>query len=295
MTNQLVSVCDAIPFIQFNVQLKLHDEVNLGKTPGSTLHGGLGWALKEVGGTYYQALMARIDQKGNALPAQCFIKLNRSTKQTLNFTISLISDAVTYAPQLLQAIIHWQYLGVGEQRTKFELVQIKQQLQNQWFDIYQQASELALKIGPPDQLSSLLHHPIAQSGQQLRILVNTNSLFSIKPEGKLLTAPPTLQQFLASIAHRLSLLNSEENQKITIPAYALQQAINSKWQPRAMHRNSSRQGRGSLLGHQGQWHYKINAEDYAWFKLAELIQIGKKTTFGFGDVSCIPAIIAPCQ
>ncbi len=276
--------------------LKLHVTIAFEKTgtlpdfKGSMLHGWFGHALKGGGGNAYNVLF------GNHAPNQpkpyviCPSNDHKADYQKgelYSFEITLLGDSVVLADKLITAVRYGEKLGLGYQRLPFKVVSI--------------ASNTPLGLKPglhicnlQDWLSDLRSYP--EQTQEMAVQMITP--MRCKYKGCIIKEPVNdLNFWVTQVLRRLTQLTKfwvNDSQTLLDNVYAQQLPIHVET--------------GEAFGYYEDWQrYSLKQKEQLPFggvkgqvsfygmlglapillKIAELIHIGGKTTFGLGKIKLI--------
>ncbi len=296
---QLLNAISTFPFCKFRITCQFEEHVQLPSYKGSTFHGGFGWALKQTSEVLYHEIFEAKNAQGHTLMKPFVLTpplaatRNYSRNDLFTFDLTLFGKHANNAQQVLVALFTWQQLGLGSSRAKFQIKSIDLTLDGTKLRIFQKHLK-PLLMPKSHYLGEQLQHKLAQQKIEIKkdtlVFIEASSPINLQKKGQLQKIAPPLDNLLWAIAHRLAgLIHTFGNKSNAAIQQLLPQHIVSCLQHDAsifknIERYSKNQKQTHQLGGiQGSWCYKINNADIVtWLMLGELINIGNKTSFGFG-------------
>lgn len=275
--------------MKITVLLQLQDDCTLPAYKGSMWHGWLGHALCAVNSEVFKLFY---QQQGGEQPRPYAISPGENAKtqwckdEFIEFGISLFGEAVEQLAPLVHAIQAGQIIGIGPSRTPVKLVMLR--------NLSPAGSSLDL------QAFRLVDYLKSTQQPQAQWALHFVTPLRIKQLGKVLKTADTLTPELVFASARRRLLQLHRHWG-EANANALAEMMSAPLpKVRCWHGNlyyedwqrfSLKQHEflpfGGLIGVL----FCDDAEQGAaeWFQLAELLQIGGKTSFGLGCLKAIPS------
>jgi hypothetical protein len=297
---QLLNSTNNFHFCEFTISCKFDEKVQLPSYKGSTFHGGFGWALKETSETLYQEVFESKNASGHTLIKPFVItpplELTRDyfSNSRFSFGLKLFGKHAKNAQEILISLFIWQKLGIGSTRSKFQIQSIDLKVGGSNLRVYQK--NLKPLLMPDSQyLGAQLQHNLAMQKIDISkgalVFIEALTPLKLKKEGELNKTAPELDKFLWAISHRLAglihALGDKSNasiQKLLPYTPAINLKADASFYTSIDRYSKSQKQNHQLEGLLGSWCYEIEQEEYfSWLKLGELINIGNKTSFGFGS------------
>lgn len=281
-----------LPYFPLLIRLRCVEPAILPAYLGSTLHGILGWALlphKEA----YQYLFN--NRRGGAggfdIPNPYIIDVPEyhgfyQKGDELRFQFTLIGDAVNYSDEVIKAIVKTNVFGLGAERKKFQLYEIMQgsELRSIWTSdkFYDENIVVNLLKGEKWEVCS---HCSLQLITPLRI----------RRKGELVKNIdfPTV---IRNITNRMIQLtdryggavNKELAEKLCRESHAIQISSSGISEYKLERYSSRRDKKMDVSGVLGAITFEGALTQFApWLSSAELLHLGRNTTFGFGKVKSV--------
>lgn len=298
------------------IRIRLREPLRLGRYPGTTLRGALGYALKKgvcvvPGGDCarcvlrsrcaYPAVFLGLPpedramlRKYPAVPQPFVLRPGRPRLTALHegdiyeFGIRLFGPAIYCVPYLIHTLLLMQEQGLGRMRARFTLERIGDD-EGVVFD-KERPWELH---GPAVRLASLPEDDEARRHGRLR--VEAVSPLRVRSAGRM-DHSPSLSVLVRAAVRRYRIMTyfygeGDERPHGDLVARALQSADQAEvcresWQWYEVRRRSrSQQVEMPLGGAIGAAEYSVpDAAIVPWLRIAEVLHIGKATSFGFGQI-----------
>ncbi len=272
-----------LQWLTLRFDLQLQAPLELPPVPGLLVHSFLGMALQQTAPTVFQQLFGGSDERGRPYALYAPLKHPRriNTGGNWSFEIRLFNQQVSHAAAVVQALLHIQQAGLGKQRAPFQLKGFAalDRLGNPQADLGQ-ARALTFADLDAQPLPGPLH---------LQLLAPLR----LKQRGDILRQPPDMALLLHRLIGRVSgllgqpeaLLSHEQYQPLQHAA-AQCRLLNAELSWLDAERYSARQQQAMVLGGlYGQLEYSPpDPLLWPWLRLMQHLQLGNKTTFGFGKI-----------
>tara|TARA_R110001583_G_scaffold193653_1_gene362531 strand:+ start:9383 stop:10315 length:933 start_codon:yes stop_codon:yes gene_type:complete len=287
-------------YYQLACDIRFLKSVELAAFAGPTLHGGFGHAVKQVGEAFYDWFFDCKNQQGQSIQKPyAFIlptdkKRNFAPQDDWSFTLMIWGDRTQAITSVIEALLHWQTLGLGSARAPFKIQSLRLIGSEQRL-IYLAGSKLNFSLPQPRTLLDALQQGELKAGVEPAntVWLNTLSPLHLKHQRQVIKNAPEVDVFLSSIARRINTLaiNFEPDDNL-LPLVA--ESLASSVQLLHDNTHSAPVSRYSLREQkqrhietlEGSWFYHGDiAALMPWMILADVVGMGNKTTFGFGRVS----------
>ncbi|KKO48083.1 hypothetical protein VT06_13280 [Arsukibacterium sp. MJ3] len=294
----LLAAAANVPYSHWQIALRFNANAELDAYKGNVLHGGFGRALALVCPQLYSNLFG---QQGNNNRKACPFMLyctdvsqsHYAGGEQLVFELRLYAQDPASLTLVRRALLAWQQLGLGKQRTQFKLLHITNHQGERLYSLEQGELLIPCQLTLATLLQQKLQVIPAMQWQQAAATyyLETISRCRIQLKGQPLTAVPPAHVWINAVVRRFlgllaEVIPSAELAKVinitpTLPAIQLVSvtAQFSDWQKYSV-KDQRQVSIGGLAGH---WGYAgITATVYSYLLLGEYIGIGNKTSFGFG-------------
>ena len=286
-----------IPFISIICDIQLSEAKDLPDYLGSTLHGGFGHALMAVSNSLYNKVFAPFDAQGKASikPFLFAIQNNANDHKTssshvIRFSLTLFGNAVDTLPEVLAALMLWQTIGLGAKRNQFKIKRIatNDALPQMIFCDGQQYA-LPHISSIKQVLSQKLLVAQTRVDANATLIISTTSPWHLKHKRQVLRQAPSAELLALSTWRRLHKLNSMFDKPVqgvhSLPSFDNVQLSNESTYHNYVSRYSKKDKQRHFMDSlQGIWAYSGNTVQFLpVLALAQIIGVGNKTTFGFGQ------------
>lgn len=284
MPPALLALASRFPLLQLRFCVQLKRDAELPAYKGSLLHGWLGHALKAVDERAFHALYGEHDPlqpKAYVVRPNGDHKTGWHAQELYEFDLLLFGEAIRLADVVVEAARYGQRLGLGPQRTPFELVSVASVL-----PLSLRSGLHACTLGDwlPETTSASFHCEYA-----LHYLTPVR----LKQQGTIQKhSPPRLEDWLNHIARRLkqlgqcwvtddpALYNALYGELPRLGDYETRAHVyHEDWQRFSL-REQKLLPFGGLMG-QVSYCGDI-APALPWLKVGEVLHVGGKSTFGLG-------------
>lgn len=282
----------SLAYMPLIIRLKCCEPVSLPEYLGSTLRGAIGWALSSNREVYtYIYENGKSGKGGLDIVNPYVIDLPRyhsvySRGDELRFQFILFGEATHYTSDFIRELVKTEFLTLGAERKRFELMEIMQgeRLQTIW----KKGDDNIVKIQ-----NEILLDDIHKNVTHCAVTLMTP--LRIRRKGCLLSQID-FSVIIRNIAKRISQLTEryggyiDEQEAARICGYANQiQEIACELSLKEIERYSSR--RDSIMdvsGMMGTMLYKGELDDFTpWINAARILHIGRNVTFGYGKIEAV--------
>lgn len=306
----LLERIDTIPFIELSIKAEWLTDAELPEFKGTTFHGGFGWALAKVSENLQQLLYKPVTASGHTLPKPFVIVPPLTTQTTFTkgdsfrFTLKLVGHVCGELDSICAALFLWQNMGLGSSRASFSIHSIDMKMPSGKLRIFQREQPEYLMPAPlslSTYLSEINSQRINYTSLHVNAIVEFRTPTQLLKQSHQYTGAPTFNELQWFIAHRMAGLFSVHNNGIIadinkrLPESSPTPPTCLRQNTQSIQRYSKTQSRTHpLQGFTGSWVYQISdTNSLLLLKLAELLHIGKKTSFGFGVINTTVAIAQP--
>lgn len=297
----LVAVAGRLPVLRIKVQIKMHSSGVFADNASALFHGALGWAMHDVAPTLWQLGYGELAQQDSrpfsVLPPS---PTKWQADDLLWFDFTAAAGMALHIEPLLQSLLHMGERGLGEagtddQRRGFTVQQVLQITPyGSCLLWHHQLPQVRGALRPC--LAEAIGQAIAlgQSAPEasLALRVECISRLRLKVQGQVLRQAPSAKVLASAVARRLLNLQNaseQETQQIyqLLTPLADIQLVADHTQSDGLNRYSRKlQQRHVIEGISGHWLYASPEVRLLlpWLALAQWLQVGGKTSFGFGAI-----------
>lgn len=295
-TERLLALCDRLRWVRLRIRIRMGGAGQFDHQAGALLHGALGWAMRDAAPHLWLPAYAPLEQ-GAARPLTWHppeLPCQWQAGDEVVLGLSLYGDLTTDLPGLLTALIVMGERGLGAARTSFMLTEVVQHTQIGqrllWSGRQPAQRLLPLATGLSD---ALLGSMALCEGEALRLAqIRTLTRLHIKDQGRVIRAAPSALLFARTVCRRLLtlLVNTLESDKQVLYDHLNGlEHLTLLWDHThhaPLHRYSARQRQHhDIEGLAGSWAYHGDViRLLPWLVLAQWIQLGNKTSFGYGSI-----------
>lgn len=304
----LLTVANRLPVLRLKVQIKMRTAGSFADNAGALFHGALGWAMHDVAKELWQLGYGELAQQDSrpfgVLPPQV---TQWQAGDLLWFDYNAAAEMALHAEPLLQSLLRMGERGLGEassdgQRLGFTVQQVLQMTPDGscllWHhQLPQVQGVLRPGLAGAIKQAVALGQPVPEAAMALR--VECISRLRLKAKGQVLQQAPTAKVLASAVARRLLNLQNaseQETQQIhqLLTPLADIQLVADHTQSDGLNRYSHKlQQRHVIEGIRGHWLYAgPNIRQLLpWLALAQWLQLGGKTSFGFGAIDWQLAVL----
>lgn len=282
----------SLNYLPLTIQLECCEEAILPEFLGSTLRGALGWVLQSEKTAYYYLFENRRESGGFDIVNPYIIEPPKAKRyyqkgEILSFSFILLGNAALYKEAVFKGLIRSGYLALGAGRKKFRLNTIlhSNSLKTIWS---RENSMLQLELA-----SSIPLIPMVEVADWCSVQLQTP--LRIRRQGSLLEELdfPTL---IRNITKRVEMINERYGGQIDKASLEKVNSLSSEIQQRSndfivqqVDRYSNRKNQKmDFSGLLGVSTFEGELTNFTtWLKAAEILHIGRNTTFGYGKVEII--------
>ncbi len=302
--SMLQQIASRILVLPLAVTIRLDADCALDSYKGSTFHGGLGRALAQVAPLMAARLYLESDDQASkpfALEPPLTERTDVKAGELLQFRLTIFGDAVDGVGELVAALKRWGTNGLGPQRAPFTLVDIA----------VRQAIGPAISLSPRSlsraagMAKSVAQLATAANGSQIlpdavnSLVVTAETRLRIQHRGELLRAAPAPEVLMSAVGQRLlavaavagvtelpTLRELLGNRDVVTDCHLSADYTHyADWQRYSL-RDECHVPLGGVVG---AWVYEGKvAPLLPWLAVGQWLQLGNKTTFGFGRFSYSP-------
>lgn len=280
------STLQQLQWLTLRFHLQLQAPLELPRVPGLLVHSVIGMALQQTAPDVFQQLFAGSDELGRQYAL--YVPLQESGRikagEVWSFEMSLFNHQLAHAGALIEALLHIQQAGLGKQRAPFRLTGFAA-----LDSVGNEQSELTLA-------RALTFADMGGAVGEGNLGVQLLTPLRLKQRGDILRQPPEMAQLLQRLIGRVSGLLGQPAE-LLLPEY-YQQLQHAARECRLLQadirwldaeRYSARQQRAMVLGGlYGRLDYsQPDSLLWPWLRLMQHLQLGNKTTFGFGKIGIV--------
>lgn len=290
---------DQLPLMRLVVNIQLTSAVRMPPLMGDAWHGGLGKALYDTSREAYAALFDRRDEAGQATVRPMVVQppqiwgVDLPAGEPLSFGLLLLGPALGWLPELGAALLAWAKRGLWHQHGQFRIIEISQRQPDGSQQLLYLSGVGELAFPQPTLLRQWLQRPLQLPATRGVVSIGAISPIHLQYQNHSLRQAPAADVLLRAIGRRLSLVG----QLMAPPAdwlraISIDQPLDCA-ELLADHSyvvGADRAGRIHRSGHPlsgllGHWVYRADLDQiWPWLSLAELLHLGNKSAFGFGQI-----------
>lgn len=292
----LFSLCRRIDLLHLECRVVMRAAGTLDEQAGNLLHGSLGWAMKEAAPRLWQDAYGPLEQ-GAVRPLSLHPPHPGSQWQqgeSLTFGLTLFNTLACDVEGIKASLQRMGERGWGQQRIGFTLQELTQRtplgtrLIWSWQAPEQLSAPLATTLEEAILAAAALCGEASPSLVQLRACTRLH----IKEAGNPVTTAPSALLLGRTLCRRLLALVGphSEQERLAVQSHLNGlEKISLCWdhtQSDPLSRYSARQRqRHCIEGLRGRWAYQGDIQRLIpWLALGEWIQLGNKTSFGYGAI-----------
>lgn len=292
----LLALCGRIDTISLECRVQMHASGVLDDNAGSLLHGSLGWAMKEACPRLWYATYGPLEQ-GAVRPLSIHPPQQPCQWQqggTISFGLTLFDSLARDIEGIKASLQRMGERGWGKHRVSFTLLELSQRTPFGKRLIWSELAPNSTMVPLTNSLEEAVLGAAALCGEAALELVQLNTLtrLHIKDAGNAVTSAPSAELFARTVCRRLLALvgsHTEQERRAVHSQLNGLETLTLCWdhtQTAPLNRFSARQQqRHSIEGLQGRWAYSGDiARLIPWLALADWLQLGNKTSFGFGSI-----------
>ncbi|MCW8109602.1 CRISPR system precrRNA processing endoribonuclease RAMP protein Cas6 [Alteromonas ponticola] len=283
-----------LPFYRLKIAIRFTQRSELPQFAGSTLHGGFGHALMAADENTFASVFDPTDTAGTKLIKPYLFEVSPLIKRqfepgdTWQFGLTLLGNATASLPQIVAALLIWQELGLGSARAKFNIETISLiGIQSRGIYAYKRQYQVPL----PSTLEDQLLHAQQRAGNEPAdcVWIECTSPWHVKEKGVAIEHAPAACKLMNLIHGRintLAQLHSSVSMPLAEPVLDRETKLIKEFTtfdklPRFSKSNARKIHFPTL---NGQWCYQGDMANFIpWLALGEIVGVGNKTTFGFGQ------------
>lgn len=290
LSKNLINYIEQFPLVRLEFVIQFQAATELPQFSGSMIHGFLGHALKSVNERAFQAFyMQPSNSSQQPRPYSIMPDLREKTHwesgEIYRFEVTLFGEAHHVLQTIVDAVSTWQVKGLGEQRTPFKLIAVNQRLGNR--------RTSSMKIHSLSAHLEPLYFTQPWLDDQRLATITLTTPMRLKQHQQIQTEMPNAADFVGHIMRRFSLLFQHW---VADDPRAIQEVFSNTPPPEVLntiaHTHRVKWDRFSkkmhkpipLVGFKGHVTFEGPVGDYvSWLAIGEQLQIGGKTTFGYGS------------
>ena len=292
----LFSLCRKIDLLCLECRVVMDAAGSLDEQAGSLLHGSLGWAMKEAAPRLWQDAYGPLEQ-GAVRPLSLHPPHPGSQWQqgeSLTFGLTLFNTLARDVEGIKSSLQRMGERGWGQQRIGFTLQEVTQRtpLGTRLIWSHQAPDHLSAPLATTLEEAILAAAALCSEATPALVQLHARTRLHIKEAGNPVTTAPSALLLGRTLCRRLLALvgphSEHERQAVQSYLNGLEQ-ITLCWdhtQSAPLTRYSARQRQHhSIEGLRGRWAYQGDIQRLIpWLALGEWIQLGNKTSFGYGAI-----------
>lgn len=292
----LLALSRRIALLRLQIRVQMNAAGSLDEQGGSILHGTLGLAMRQAAPRQWQATYGPLEQGVNrplslhppTLPCQW------QAGDTITFGLSLLGNLAHDPAAIFASVQQMGQLGLGRDRIGFSLLDICQQgplgQRLLWSRHVPNQSWAPLTGGLDDAL--LAAGALCGNGLPNLVQIQTCTRLHIKEQGQPIKTAPSALLLGRTICRRLLNLAgplAETERLAVLSQLDGLERLRLCWDHThtdSLYRYSARQRRSHQLeGISGEWAYEGEVIRLVpWLAMGQWLQLGSKTSFGFGSI-----------
>ncbi len=292
----LFALCRRIDLLSLECRVQMHDAGFMDEQAGNLLHGSLGWAMKEAAPRLWQDAYGPLEQGAvrplSIHPPESGCQWRKG--ESITFGVTLFNALARDLNGVKWSLQRMGERGWGQQRIGFTLQEITQRTPLGKRLIWSQQGPDRLLSPLNDSLEEaiLAAAALCSEDQPAFVQLRARTRLHIKDAGYPVTSAPSALLLGRTLCRRLLAMVGPHSER---ERQAVQQHLNELekiqlcWdhtQNDHLTRYSARQQqRHRIEGLKGLWAYQGDIQRLLpWLALGEWIQLGNKTSFGFGAI-----------
>lgn len=287
-SQKFIAALAEFPLMRLEFVIAFSAPTTLPSYSGSLIHGFLGHAIKSVSERAFQICYLN-DNAQQPRPYSIIPDLREKTSfnegETFRFEVKLFGQAYQLSQTIIDAVKAWETKGLGTLRTHYKVVSVNQLVAGKRA-ISLSANSLATQLDP-----NYFDLNFLSKCNNSNVFLTTP--LYIKNNNQVLQHAPEPDLFIKSIIRRFNLLFNhwvKDDPEIielafqSAPNYSLPENIENTYTVN-WDRFSKKMGKNiPLSGIKGNLKWKGNLIQYLpWLAIGEQLQVGGKTTFGYGS------------
>jgi hypothetical protein len=296
--NTLTTVAGRLPVLRLKVQIKMLAAGCLADNAGALFHGSLGWAMADVDTALWQLCygpLAQQDSRAFSIlppPTPC----QWQAGDRIWFEFVGLAEVALLLKALIATFVRMGERGFGEQPLRFELQQVSQITPYGQCLLWQQGLPLTMSHYNCQLLPAALLQALAFAetipADRLLLRVECQSRLLLKAQRQVLRTAPSALQLARAVLRRLfslqltSVAEQQQIYSLLEPLRAIELMADHTRRDDLNRYSRQQQQRHVIEGITGHWYYRGAAikQLLPWLVLAHWLQLGGKTSFGFGAI-----------
>ncbi|HDX9007863.1 CRISPR system precrRNA processing endoribonuclease RAMP protein Cas6 [Aeromonas dhakensis] len=292
----LFSLCRRIDLLHLECRVVMDAAGTLDEQAGSLLHGSLGWAMKEAAPRLWQDAYGPLEQ-GAVRPLSLHPPHPGNQWQqgeSLTFGLTLFNTLARDVEGIKSSLQRMGERGWGQQRIGFTLQELTQRtpLGTRLIWSRQAPDHLSAPLATTLEEAILAAAALCSEATPALVQLHACTRLHIKEAGNPVTTAPSALLLGRTLCRRLLALVGphSEQERLAVQSHLNGlEKISLCWdhtQSDPLSRYSARQRqRHCIEGLRGHWAYQGDVQRLIpWLALGEWIQLGNKTSFGFGAI-----------
>jgi len=292
----LLNVCQRLPCLRLSIQIRMAQAGQWDEQAGTLLHGALGWAMREAAPRLWLAAYGPLTQ-GEVRPLTLHpptLPCQWQAGSQVVFGLSLYGDLSRDLKGVLSALQLMGQRGLGSARVSFQVEQLIQQTPMGQRLLWVATLPAQLLCPHPGGLTDALLGSMALCDDVPVQLaqIQAVSRLHIKEQGKPIRQAPSALLLGRAVCRRLLSLLGEVSSEEQGRLYGLLDGLESlhlcwdQCSQTPLQRYSARQQQQHHIdGLMGSWAYRGQVIHLLpWLVIGEWIQVGTKTSFGYGSI-----------